>query len=149
MGSVASIEHYRFGAFELQLDDTKVCASSESARSSCVPTSPLRRRKTLPASPRSALGLKACRWANWPCCFDASDVIEQLTSLVDKSLVVTDGQAGATRYPRLETIGQYALDRLRERDDGSAVASASLGLYLCLARKFSTEIHGPTAGLTA
>ncbi len=56
MGAVRSIEHYRFGAFELQLDDTKVCASSESARSSCVPTSPLRRRKTLPASPRMPMG---------------------------------------------------------------------------------------------
>ena len=45
---------------------------------------------------------------------DASDVIEQLTSLADKSLVMTDEQAGATRYRMLETVRQYALDRLRE-----------------------------------
>ena len=44
---------------------------------------------------------------------DAVDVIEHLASLVDKSLVVTDEQAGATRYRMLETVRQYALDRLR------------------------------------
>src|SRR6266704_501079 len=48
---------------------------------------------------------------------DASDVIEQLTSLVDKSLVMTDEQAGATRYRMLETVRQYALDRLRDRGE--------------------------------
>jgi predicted ATPase len=48
---------------------------------------------------------------------DASDVIEQLTSLVDKSLIVTDEHAGSTRYRMLETVGQYALDRLCESGD--------------------------------
>jgi non-specific serine/threonine protein kinase len=45
---------------------------------------------------------------------DASDVMELLTSLVDKSLVVTEEQAGATRYRMLETVRQYAQDRLRD-----------------------------------
>src|SRR5262249_14340369 len=43
---------------------------------------------------------------------EASDVIERLTSLVDKSLIVADEQAGTTRYRMLETVRQYALDRL-------------------------------------
>src|SRR5882672_7793134 len=50
---------------------------------------------------------------------DASDVFEQLTSLVDKSVVVTDEHAGATRYRMLETVRQYAQDRLRDSGEES------------------------------
>ena len=45
---------------------------------------------------------------------DKSHVIELLTSLADKNLLVTEENEGATRYRMLETIRQYALDRLRE-----------------------------------
>jgi predicted ATPase len=74
---------------------------------------------------------------------DASDVIEQLTSLVDKSLVLTDEQAGATRYRMLETVRQYALDRLRERAEGAQWRARHLACYLSLAENFSAEIGGP------
>ncbi len=74
---------------------------------------------------------------------DASDVIEQLTSLVDKSLVLTDEQAGATRYRMLETVRQYALDRLREHDEEAQWRARHLACFLSLAEKFSVEIDGP------
>ncbi len=45
---------------------------------------------------------------------DASAAIGLLTSLVDKNLVITDEQAGATRYRMVETVRQYAQDRLRD-----------------------------------
>src|ERR1700752_4718824 len=68
---------------------------------------------------------------------DASDVIEQLTSLVDKSLVVTDEQAGATRYRMLETVRQYALDRLRDSGEEGQWRGAHLGHFVVLAEEFN------------
>jgi non-specific serine/threonine protein kinase len=73
---------------------------------------------------------------------DASDVIEQLTSLVDKSLVVTDEHAGATRYRMLESVRQYALDRLGERDEEAQWRARHLAYFVALAEEFNREI-GP------
>jgi len=74
---------------------------------------------------------------------DASDVIEQLTSLVDKSLVVTDEQAGATRYRMLETVRQYALDRLRESGEEAQWRARHLASFVALAEEFFDAIQGP------
>ena len=74
---------------------------------------------------------------------DASDVVEQLTSMVDKSLVVTDEQAGATRYRMLETIRQYASDRLRERGEQAQWRARHLAVFVSLAEAFKWEGFGP------
>jgi predicted ATPase/DNA-binding winged helix-turn-helix (wHTH) protein len=73
---------------------------------------------------------------------DASDVIEQLTSLVDKSLVVTDELGGATRYRMLETVRQYALDRLRDSGDESQWRSSHLACFVALGAEFNKEVMG-------
>jgi predicted ATPase/class 3 adenylate cyclase/DNA-binding CsgD family transcriptional regulator len=41
-------------------------------------------------------------------------VLDQLSLLVDKSLVVAEGDDGRTRYRMLETVRQYALEKLGE-----------------------------------
>ena len=41
-------------------------------------------------------------------------VLDQLTLLVDKSLVVAESSSGRTRYRLLETVRQYALEKLGE-----------------------------------
>src|SRR5271168_294418 len=41
-------------------------------------------------------------------------VLDQLTLLVDKSLVVADDSTDRTRYRLLETVRQYALEKLGE-----------------------------------
>ena len=46
------------------------------------------------------------------------EALDLLTSLVDKSLVVAEPQQEHTRYRLLETVRQYAQDRLAEADDG-------------------------------
>lgn len=46
------------------------------------------------------------------------DVMELLPALVDKSLVVAEDVEGHSRYRLLETIRQFARDRLDERGDG-------------------------------
>lgn len=48
-----------------------------------------------------------------PAPLPARDVLDHLTALVDKSLVVGDQQAPITRYHLLEPVRQYALEHLR------------------------------------
>ena len=48
-------------------------------------------------------------------------VLDQLTLLVDKSLVVAETISGATRYRLLETVRQYALEKLGESGEADAV----------------------------
>jgi non-specific serine/threonine protein kinase len=50
-----------------------------------------------------------------------SEVLDLLTALVDKSLVQYEEQGGEARYRLLETVRQYALDRLLEAGEGEAV----------------------------
>jgi predicted ATPase len=73
----------------------------------------------------------------------ASQVIEQLTSLVDKSLVVTDEHAGATRYRMLETVRQYALDRLRESGEEAQWRGSHLACFVALGEEFFAGVAGP------
>ena len=48
-------------------------------------------------------------------------VLDLLTLLVDKSLVVADDSRGRTRYRLLETVRQYALEKLGESGEADAV----------------------------
>ena len=48
-------------------------------------------------------------------------VLDQLALLVDKSLVVADDIGGSTRYRLLETVRQYALEKLGESGEADAV----------------------------
>jgi predicted ATPase/class 3 adenylate cyclase len=49
---------------------------------------------------------------------EEGDVLDLLTGLVDKSMITTDrGTAGVERYRTLETLRQYGLRRLGDRDE--------------------------------
>ena len=74
---------------------------------------------------------------------DASHVCEQLTPLVDKSLALTDERAGATRYRMLETVRQYALDRLRESGEETRWRGSHLAYFAALAEEFYEAVQGP------
>ncbi|MEU6372006.1 LuxR C-terminal-related transcriptional regulator [Streptomyces sp. NPDC046909] len=54
---------------------------------------------------------------------DRDELVDALTGLVDKSLLVRDGDAVHARYRMLESIRQYGLDRLRETGDGAEEAA--------------------------
>ena len=60
-------------------------------------------------------------------------VLDQLTLLVDKSLVVADDSGGRTRYRLLETVRQYALEKLGESGEADAVRSRHRDYYTSLA----------------
>ena len=60
-------------------------------------------------------------------------VLDQLTLLVDKSLVVADDSRGRTRYRLLETVRQYAQEKLGESGEADAVRSRHRDYYTALA----------------
>ena len=63
----------------------------------------------------------------------AIQVLDQLTLLVDKSLVVADDSRGRTRYRLLETVRQYALEKLGESGEADAVRSRHRDYYTAMA----------------
>jgi predicted ATPase/class 3 adenylate cyclase/DNA-binding CsgD family transcriptional regulator len=60
-------------------------------------------------------------------------VLDQLALLVDKSLVVADGTEGRTRYRLLETVRQYAQEKLGESGEAVAVRTCHRDYYTALA----------------
>ncbi len=66
-----------------------------------------------------------------------------LDQLVEKSLVARDITGTETRYRLLETIREYAIDKLRSVDDEPAVRLAHARYYAHLAEAADATIRGP------
>ena len=64
----------------------------------------------------------------------AADVLDLLTGLVDKSLVLAEARAEAQRYRLLETLRQYAAERLLQAGEAAAVRARHAAWCLALAR---------------
>ncbi|MCW2663865.1 MAG: putative ATPase [Mycobacterium sp.] len=74
--------------------------------------------------------------AQFVCCgtdVERYQVLDQLSLLVDKSLVVADDRRGRTRYRLLETVRQFALEKLAESGEADAVRSRHRDYYTALA----------------
>ena len=78
---------------------------------------------------------------------EKSDTIGLLTSLADKNLIVTEEHEGATRYRMLDTIRQYALDRLCETDEEARWRNRHFAWVLALAEESFEPLTGPDQGL--
>ena len=76
---------------------------------------------------------------------DALDVADLLGSLVDKSLVVGDQDGIALRYRLLETIRQYAAEKLAEANEQEAltVAASHCSHFLRFAEAAAHRLTGP------
>jgi predicted ATPase/class 3 adenylate cyclase len=76
------------------------------------------------------------------------DVTGLLGALVDKSLVVAEPAGAALRYRLLETIRQFAAERLAEvsDDEAAAVAAAHCAHYLFAAETAAPHLTGPDQG---
>ncbi len=57
------------------------------------------------------------------------DIFDLMANLVNKSLVVVDDNEGEARFHFLETIRQYARDRLFESGEGAAARERHLGYF--------------------
>jgi predicted ATPase/DNA-binding CsgD family transcriptional regulator len=62
-------------------------------------------------------------------------VMDQLTLLVDKSLVVANDSRGRTRYRLPETVRQYALEKLGESGEADAVRARHRDHYTVMAAR--------------
>jgi predicted ATPase/DNA-binding SARP family transcriptional activator len=63
------------------------------------------------------------------------EALDLLTSLVDKSLVLYEERGGEARYRLLETVRQYARDRLQEAGEAASVRRRHLEWYADLAEQ--------------
>jgi predicted ATPase/class 3 adenylate cyclase len=72
---------------------------------------------------------------------DGGDVVDLLTQLVDKSLLDVDPGAGGVRYRLLETIRQYAQERLEASDEVAALRGRHLTHYVALAEKAGPHLR--------
>jgi len=69
------------------------------------------------------------------------DVLELLTHLVEKSLVVVEEQAGAARYYLLETLRQYAREKLLDAGEGERVRARHLSFFLKVAEEAEPQLR--------
>jgi predicted ATPase/class 3 adenylate cyclase len=76
------------------------------------------------------------------------EVADLLGSLADKSLVVAEPAGSAVRYRLLETIRQFAAERLAEtgEDEAAALATAHCDYFLRVAEAASAHLTGPDQG---
>jgi hypothetical protein len=70
------------------------------------------------------------------------DVVDLLSRLVDKSLVVAEAQE-VVRYRMLEPIRQYARERFEESEEVEAVKRRHAEFYLVLAEEAEPGVEGP------
>jgi non-specific serine/threonine protein kinase len=73
----------------------------------------------------------------------AEEVLDLLGSLVEKSLVMFDESEESTRYRMLETIRDYAREKLEQSGDRPARAAAHCDHYFALAKQANYGMRGP------
>jgi predicted ATPase/class 3 adenylate cyclase len=75
-------------------------------------------------------------------CIDVLDVVSALT---DKSLLGSEPNLHGTRYIMLETVRQYAMERLSELGDEERIGTSRRhrDYYLALAEQASAQLSGP------
>ena len=70
------------------------------------------------------------------------DVLDLLTSLVEKSLVLTEERKDGMRYRLLETIRDYAVEKLTQRNEFAATAALHCNHYFVMAKAGNKGLHG-------
>jgi len=72
---------------------------------------------------------------------DQADVLDLLAALVDKSLVTLD--AGELRYAMLETVRQYALEKLESSGEAAVMRDRHLDFHLAVVEQAGAGLAGP------
>ena len=70
---------------------------------------------------------------------DRYELLDQITLLVDKSLVVAEDRAGRTRYRMLETVRQYAVEKLHESGENQTLHTRHCDYYMALVHRLLTR----------
>ena len=77
---------------------------------------------------------------------DSLDVLDRLSGLVSKSMVVLDDDDATLRYRLLETMREYAADRLDQLDQPARVRGRHAEYYLQFAEQAAPHIVGADDG---
>jgi len=73
----------------------------------------------------------------------AREVFDLIVSLVDRSLVIAERDHPETRYRLLETIREYAEERLAEAGETASLRDRHAEFYVEYVRSLSEEMQGP------
>ncbi|MGH7432753.1 MAG: ATP-binding protein [Candidatus Methylomirabilales bacterium] len=71
------------------------------------------------------------------------EILDLLTSLVDKSLVIVEQGTGEARYRLLETVREYSRDKLVDAGEAVDWRNRHLEWYAKLAERAEPELQGP------
>jgi non-specific serine/threonine protein kinase len=78
---------------------------------------------------------------------DEYEVLDRLTRLLDRSLVTIERtEGGTTRYAMLETVRQYAQERLNQSEEGEAARTRHLEFFVALAEEAEPGLSGRRQG---
>jgi predicted ATPase len=72
---------------------------------------------------------------------EGQDVLEPITSLVDNSLVRQDGE-DEPRFSMLDTVREYAAERLVENGEGDSVRRRHAEYFLAMAQELEPALTG-------
>jgi len=75
------------------------------------------------------------------CASTEYDVLDLLSHLVDKSLLVVEEQSDQLRYRILESVRQYAREKLLEAGEGEQIREQHLDYFLKLALKSEPQLY--------
>ncbi|GGV50568.1 LuxR family transcriptional regulator [Kitasatospora herbaricolor] len=70
-------------------------------------------------------------------------VLDLVTGLVDKSILIPERHPTEIHYRLLDTLARYGRDRLREAGEEDAVRRRHRDFYAAMSTRFSTEWFGP------
>ncbi len=76
---------------------------------------------------------------------DETRVLDLVTALADRSLLHVVEQDGRARYQLLETVREFARERLTELDEPARVRDRHLGHFIALAGRAQAGLDGPDA----
>ena len=77
---------------------------------------------------------------------DSMDIMDSVSRLVDKSLLILEPSEGSARYRMLETIREYAFDRLRESGETARLQSLFIQFFVAFGQRGHQELSGPAQG---
>ena len=75
-------------------------------------------------------------------CFSETEVVDGLSSLIDKSLLRSQYTAGEQRFYMFDTIREFAYEKLLKDDEAGEVKGRHAEFYLQTAVKAETGLHG-------
>ncbi|MCX5078539.1 LuxR C-terminal-related transcriptional regulator [Streptomyces sp. NBC_00424] len=73
----------------------------------------------------------------------ADTVLDLVTGLVDKSVLIAERRSGEVRYRLLDTLAHYGRERLREAGEEDTQRRRHRDLYLSLAARLEEDWYGP------